>query len=58
MEQFLIFCLISSIKSLPANSPAYLDILKVLVGSTAWIGGLVGYMYWREKKMKTASVNK
>jgi hypothetical protein len=58
MEQFLISTLISFINSLPADNPAYLDILKLVVGSIGWIGGLGIYMYWRERKLKTAVIKK
>ncbi len=54
MEQFLIFSLISFIKTLPENNPAYLDILKLVVGGSAWIGGLAGFVYYRDKKLKAA----
>ena len=53
MEQFILLSLMSFFKNLPDNNPAYLDILKLLVGSTLWIGGLVGFMYRREMKLKT-----
>jgi hypothetical protein len=55
MEQFLILALLSLINSLPPiSNPAYLDILKVVVGSITWIGGFLGFLYWREKKLKPA----
>jgi hypothetical protein len=56
MEQFLTYSLVSFLKSLPENNPAYLDILKLVIGSTAWIGGLAGFVYYREKKLKAAAV--
>jgi hypothetical protein len=56
MEQFLTYSLVSFLKSLPENNPAYLDILKLVIGSTAWIGGLAGFVYYREKKLKAATV--
>jgi hypothetical protein len=55
MQQFIIIAVISFIKTLPASSPAYMDILKLIVGSFMWIGGLVGYMWWREKNLKPAA---
>jgi hypothetical protein len=58
MELFLFFTIMSFIKSLPIDNPALMDILKVLIGSTAWIGSMLAYMYWREKKLKTATVSK
>jgi hypothetical protein len=57
MEQFLILALISFVKSLPENNPAYMDILKLMAGSVAWIGGLTTFMYLRAKKLKTAVIN-
>lgn len=58
MEAYLFFSLVSFLKSLPYDNPALLDILKVVVGSTLWIGGLVGYMYLRERRLKIARINK
>jgi hypothetical protein len=58
MEQFLIYSLVSFLKSLPENNPAYVDILKLVIGSTAWFGGLAGFVYYREKKLKSAVINK
>jgi len=61
MEQLLIntfISFVSFVKTLPASNPAYMDLIKVLVGSVTWIGGLLGYMYWREKNLKAAAANK
>lgn len=58
MLQLFISILVFVARNLPANNPAYLDILKVVVGSITWIGGLVGYVYWREKNLKAAAANK
>jgi hypothetical protein len=61
MEQLFIYSLISVVsfvKTLPANNPAYMDLVKVVVGSISWIGGLLGYLYYREKNLKAAAVNK
>jgi len=53
----LFFAILSFIRSLPFDNPAMLDILKVIIGSTAWIGSMVAFMYWRDKKLKTVAVN-
>jgi hypothetical protein len=58
MEAFLFFVVFSFFKSLPYDNPAFIDILKVVVGSTAWIGSLVIYMYLRERRQKIAQINK
>jgi hypothetical protein len=58
MEVFLFFAIVSFLKSLPYDNPALLDILKVVVGSTLWIGGLLTYLYMRERKLKAARINK
>ena len=58
MDLFLFLTFISFVKSLPLDNPAFLDILKVVIGSTAWIGSMVAYVYWREQKLKTATANK
>jgi len=31
-------------------NPAYADLLRIVVGTTAWIGGLTLFMWVREKK--------
>jgi len=58
MEAYLFFTLISFARTIPWNNPALLDIVKVIVGSTAWIGSMVAYLYWRERKLKIATSNK
>jgi len=58
MEAYLFFSLVWFVKTIPWNNPALIDIVKVVVGSTAWIGSMVAYMYWREMKLKTVSSNK
>lgn len=45
---------VSIINSLPATNPAYLDLAKLVVGSILWFGGLVGFMYWKQHKLKPA----
>jgi hypothetical protein len=55
MELYFLMSLISSfINNLSSNNPAYLDLVKLFVGSVLWIGGLVGFMYWRQYKLKAA----
>jgi hypothetical protein len=58
MEAFLFFSVVSFFKSLPYDNPALLDLAKVVVGSTMWIGGMLAYMYLREKKLKTLQASK
>ncbi|MBS1666918.1 MAG: hypothetical protein JST58_06020 [Bacteroidetes bacterium] len=29
--------------------PAYLEFFKIFAGCTSWIGGLILYMWWKEK---------
>ncbi len=58
MELFLFFAAVNFFKSLPYDNPALLDILKVVVGSTLWIGGMVTYLYMRERRLKTARATK
>jgi len=58
MELYFLAPLISAfINNLPAASPVYLDLLKLVAGSLLWFGGLIGFMYWRQYKLKTA-INK
>ena len=58
MEVFLFFAVVNFFKSLPYDNPAMLDILKVVVGSTLWIGGMVTYLYMRERRLTTARATK
>jgi|GEM_PF-2158100 len=58
MELYLFFTIVSFVKSLPLDNPALLDMLKVVIGSTAWISSMVAYVYWREQKLKTSTANK
>lgn len=59
MEQLLFSELIFLIRNLPMNNPAILDLMKLLVGSTVWIGGMVYFLYLKEKKGKElVSINK
>jgi hypothetical protein len=43
--------LISNIK---ASNPAYLEIVKIVAGSTGWIGALVFFAWYKDKSRKTA----
>lgn len=52
------FTFVTFFKSLLSDNPALLDILKVIIGSSAWIGGMVVYMYLRDKKLKAAVINR
>jgi len=58
MEAYLFFSLVSFLKSLPYDNPALIDIVKVVTGSTLWIGGILAYIYWRERKLKTIQASK
>ena len=59
MDQITLFtAIISYIRSLPPGNPVYMDLLKVVVGSIVWIGGLIGFMYLRERKLRAAAINK
>lgn len=53
----LISMLVSFMISFPQDNPAYLDLLKLIGGSLCWFGGLVGFMYVRQRKLKTAVIN-
>ncbi len=54
MEQLFISSFIAYFGDLHLNNPALLDLLKMIVGTTSWIGGLVGFLYMRERKLKAA----
>jgi hypothetical protein len=57
MEQYLFFQLIYLMKNFPLENPALVDILKLVIGSIVWIGGLAWFMYHREKNLKESPVN-
>ena len=54
METYFIFALLTLFNSKPTFNPVYIDLIKVFVGTTLWIGGLAIYMYRRERKLKLA----
>lgn len=50
--------ILMSIQRLFSNmDPAYADMVKMLTGTTAWIGGLTWFMWAREKKKNRHGVN-
>jgi hypothetical protein len=40
----------------PLQDSVYLDIFKMVLGITAWIGGFVYFMWKREKSLKAAQL--
>jgi hypothetical protein len=58
MEVFVFLAIVSFFKSIPYDNPALLDLLKVVVGSTMWIGSLVTYMYLRNRRLTATHINK
>lgn len=38
-------------------NPALFDVAKMLVGSTAWIGGLAAFMWMRERRKQVVAVS-
>ena len=56
MQAYILYLIISFVMNLPKDNPAVLDIVKVFVGSIAWIGGLVLFLYLRERKLKKLKV--
>jgi hypothetical protein len=43
-------------EKLTSGNPAYLDLAKLIIGSVLWIGGLTGFMYWKQSRIKTATI--
>ena len=58
MEQLFLNSLVDFVTGLTNNNPVYFDILKMAIGCTAWIGGMAGFVYYREKKLRAAVVSK
>jgi hypothetical protein len=58
MAQNLISQLISLVKTVPLGNSAMLDLMKLILGSSAWIGGMVLFMYLRQRKLKESPINK
>jgi len=53
MELYTLISLASAvIEKLGSGNPVYLDLLKLAAGSVLWIGGLMGFMYRRQLKLK------
>jgi hypothetical protein len=55
MYHFLFVQLASFVSHIQEINPAYLDLLKIFVGSIAWIGGLTLFM-WRREKHKNSAI--
>jgi len=54
MEQLFISSFVAYFGNLHLDNPALLDLLKMVAGTSLWIGGLVGFLYMRERKLKAA----
>jgi hypothetical protein len=55
MELYTLISLIAvTVEKLDFSNPAYLDLIKMVVGIVSWIGGLTGFLYWKQFKMKKA----
>jgi hypothetical protein len=57
MELYTLISLLTLyIDKLDFNNPAWIDLIKMIVGVVSWIGGLTGVLYWRQLKLKKAVV--
>ena len=57
MELYTLISLTSmTIQKLDFSNPAWLDLAKMSVGTISWIGGLTGFLYWRQSKLKKAII--
>ncbi len=57
MELSLMISLAMTMReSLTSGNPAYLDLAKMIIGSVLWIGGLTGFMYWKQSRIKAATI--
>ncbi|HEY4965155.1 MAG TPA: hypothetical protein VII28_02100 [Puia sp.] len=55
MELYTLISLtIMTIQKVDFSNPAWLDLAKMLVGAVSWIGGLSGFLYYRQSKLKKA----
>jgi hypothetical protein len=54
MEQLFISSFVTYFGNLRLDNPALLDLLKMVMGTTLWIGSLIGFLYLRERKLKAA----
>jgi len=55
MELYTLISLtIMTIQKVDFSNPAWLDLAKMLVGTVSWIGGLSGFLYYRQSKLKKA----
>jgi hypothetical protein len=57
MELYTLLSLIAiTIEKVDFSNPAWLDLLKMVVGTVSWIGGLTGFLYWKQSKLKKAVI--
>jgi hypothetical protein len=55
MELYTLITLTAmTLDKLDFSNPAWLDLIKMIVGTVSWIGGLTGFLYWRQSKLKKA----
>ena len=55
MELYTLISLLAmTVEKLDFSNPAYLDLLKMITGTVLWIGGLMGFLYWKQSKLKSA----
>jgi hypothetical protein len=48
--QILLLFVLGQVQGFFASmDPAYLDFVKIIAGCVGWIGGLILYMWWKEK---------
>jgi hypothetical protein len=58
MELYTLFSLIPEIvEKLNFSNPAYLDLLKMVGGTLLWFGGLMGFIYQKQRKLKVLATN-
>jgi hypothetical protein len=55
MELYTLVSLLALyVDRLDFSNPAWVDLIKMIVGVVSWIGGLTAFLYWRQLKLKKA----
>lgn len=58
MELYTLISLMAmTVERLDFSNPAYLDLLKMIGGTVLWIGGLMGFVYQKQRKLRTLTAD-
>jgi hypothetical protein len=52
--KLFVFLFMQVVQFFSTLDPAFWEVLKIFAGSIGWIGGLVLFMWWKEKRRNTS----